>query len=206
MSVYNSSQTSDVRAQRRTETREALLDATIDSLVELGYGATTTRGVAKRAGVSQGAQQHYFPSKAALVDAAIHRLTVRFADEVSAAPLPGSNERERAESLVERLWEMHNLPIGHAVFELFNAARTDAAIAKRVALMLESGSSLTYQVVCELLPGYAEREGFENWLLVTMAAMRGTVILTAIPDIRAGAATWPMVREQILDNLNRLMD
>src|ERR1019366_1193637 len=41
--------------ERRDETRAKLLDATIESLVEVGYSATTTRLLAERAGVSSGA-------------------------------------------------------------------------------------------------------------------------------------------------------
>ena len=47
------------RAARREQAVEALLDATLESLATEGFAATTTRGVAQRAGVSQGLQQHY---------------------------------------------------------------------------------------------------------------------------------------------------
>jgi AcrR family transcriptional regulator len=49
--------------ERRAATRGALLDATIDCLVEYGYHGVTTSRVAERAGVSRGAQVHYFPTK-----------------------------------------------------------------------------------------------------------------------------------------------
>jgi AcrR family transcriptional regulator len=45
-------------AERRETTRLALLDAAVACLMEDGYAALTTRKVAERAGVSQGAQQH----------------------------------------------------------------------------------------------------------------------------------------------------
>lgn len=193
------------RAQRREATHDALLDATVESLVELGYAGTTTRGVAERAGVSQGAQQHYFPSKAALVDAAIMRLTVKFAAEAASTPLKGDSERERAEAFIDLLWHMHNLPIGRAVFELFNAARTDADVAKRMAQTLAEGSELTHQVACTLLPDFARIPGFAEWLLVSVATMRGTVTITAIPGVRGGFASWPVVRSHILQSLENLV-
>ena len=46
----------------------ALLDAAIESLIDDGYAAMTTRRVSERAGVSQGAQQHYYPTKSANQD------------------------------------------------------------------------------------------------------------------------------------------
>ena len=42
-------------AERRETTRLALLDAAVACLIEDGYAALTTRKVAERAGVSQGA-------------------------------------------------------------------------------------------------------------------------------------------------------
>src|SRR5204862_5492808 len=59
------------QAERSAATQALLLDATIDSLVEVGYANTTTTGIAERAGVSRGAQMHHFPSKGELVAAAV---------------------------------------------------------------------------------------------------------------------------------------
>jgi AcrR family transcriptional regulator len=79
------------QAERREETRTALLDATIECLVTYGYAKTTTGRVAELAGVSRGAQTSYFRSRAELVGAAIGHLaeqrieSVRQAREVEAA-------------------------------------------------------------------------------------------------------------------------
>src|SRR5438045_9398121 len=58
------------QAERTASTRAALLDATIDCLVEYGYAHLTTTRVVERAGVSRGAQVHHFPTKAELVSEA----------------------------------------------------------------------------------------------------------------------------------------
>ena len=60
---------------RREATRNALLEATIQCLVQQGYAGTTTRAVAERAGVSAGALQHHFASKQELVSEAISYLS-----------------------------------------------------------------------------------------------------------------------------------
>ncbi|MGF2951529.1 TetR/AcrR family transcriptional regulator, partial [Mycobacterium sp. THU-M116] len=59
------------QAQRSSETKAALLDATLDLLVESGYKATTLTAVAHRAKVSLGALLHHFPTKNDLLVAAI---------------------------------------------------------------------------------------------------------------------------------------
>src|SRR5688572_25187232 len=60
--------------QRRDETRRALLDAAVESLIEVGFARTTTLEVQRRADVSRGALLHHFPSKAELLVAAIAHL------------------------------------------------------------------------------------------------------------------------------------
>src|SRR5712675_230963 len=59
------------QAERRAATRTALLDAAIDCLVAEGYANTTTRRIAERAGLTPGALQHHFVSKAELLGQAI---------------------------------------------------------------------------------------------------------------------------------------
>src|SRR5215471_3557154 len=53
--------------QRRDETRRALLDAAVESLIDVGFARTTTLEVQRRADVSRGALLHHFPSKAELL-------------------------------------------------------------------------------------------------------------------------------------------
>jgi len=60
--------------QRREETRRALLDAAVESLIEVGFARTTTLEVQRRADVSRGALLHHFPSKAELLVAAVDHL------------------------------------------------------------------------------------------------------------------------------------
>jgi AcrR family transcriptional regulator len=75
------------QAERRTVTRAKVLTATIDCLVEHGYANTSTRHIAKRAGMTVGALQHHFASKADLMAAALQTLGDRMADEfIAEAP------------------------------------------------------------------------------------------------------------------------
>src|SRR3954470_14576480 len=70
--------------QRRDETRRALLDAAVQSLIEVGFARTTTLEVQRRAQVSRGALLHHFPSKAELLVAAIDHLAEIRARELKA--------------------------------------------------------------------------------------------------------------------------
>src|SRR5256714_14152289 len=88
------------QADRRAATQAALLDAAIETLVDDGSAALTTRGVSERAGVSQGAQQHYFPTKTALVQAAIGRVAPQLIPFLLGDVDADAGERERVEILL----------------------------------------------------------------------------------------------------------
>jgi AcrR family transcriptional regulator len=121
------------QAQRRASTRAALLQATIDCLIELGYAGTTTNEVQQRAGVSRGALTHHFASKAELLLAAIDYLYEDFSASIrdAAATLPSGEERLRP--AVRVLWDRFDGPLFLAAMELWVAARTDTEL--RVALL-----------------------------------------------------------------------
>src|SRR3989442_6463844 len=86
------------QAERSEHTRELLLDATIGCLVELGYARTTVHEICLRAGLSRGAQQHHFTTKAELMAAALQHLFARLSHEVLHAieRLPHGPERVSA--------------------------------------------------------------------------------------------------------------
>jgi AcrR family transcriptional regulator len=112
---------SRTQAQRTAATRAKLLDAAIESLDELGYSGTSTHGIAKRAGVSRGAQLHHFPTKESLVVAAVgHLVDKRLVEILDAEPDP--------ELGLETLIDAFSGPLFYAALELWVAARTDPAL------------------------------------------------------------------------------
>lgn len=118
-------------SERRTQedrtaaTQRALLQATIDCLVEYGYAGTTTRLVADRAGVSRGAQTHHYPTKRDLVVAAIDQLfadqAANFTDAFRQVP---QSERTFGRA-IDALWDIVSGPAYAATLEVIVAGRTD---------------------------------------------------------------------------------
>src|SRR5437868_6497623 len=94
--------------QRRDETRRALLDAAVESLIDVGFARTTTLEVQRRANVSRGALLHHFPSKAELLVAAVDHLAGMRAHELKllAGQLPNEHDgRARTNAVLELLWQ-----------------------------------------------------------------------------------------------------
>ena len=113
------------QAERRTTTRAALLEATIATLVEQGYGRTTTTEVTKRAGVSQGALFRHFPTKSALVAAAAEQLFAETIDEFSSAFERTSDDDASVGIALRRLWHVFCSSKLQAVYRLYVEAPVD---------------------------------------------------------------------------------
>jgi AcrR family transcriptional regulator len=169
-----------IRAARREQAVEALLDAALESLATVGFAATTTRGVAQLAGVSQGLQQHYFPTKAALIDAAINRLATRLLEEAS-RPVEGATERQRAELLLRRLWDSFSSPVLTVVAELLVLARIHPDTAEKTATTLVAVTDRVVAAAEQALPTYARRPGFRDALLLALSAIRDATTVARIP-------------------------
>jgi AcrR family transcriptional regulator len=125
---------------RSVATRAALLDAALESLVARGYAATTTVEIARRAGVSRGAQLHHFPTKAELLTAAVeHLLDRRLAED-------------RLDAAADLLWTMFTGPAFVAWVELWIAARTDPELAAAVIAMDVRFTDESRAMFLELFP------------------------------------------------------
>jgi AcrR family transcriptional regulator len=168
--------------QRSIDTRAALLDAALETLVERGYAATTTTEVARRAGVSRGAQLHHFPSKAELLTAAVgHLLERRVAEyrKVFANVDPGADVLDAA---IDLLWPMFQGPTFVAWVELWIAARTDPALREAVVAMDDQFIEECDAIFAEVL---ADRGTVDDGL-----AHIGRAFAFALMD---GMALWSLI-------------
>ena len=173
------------QAERRTATRSALVRATVDALVELGYARTTTQEVQSRAGVSRGALTHHFTAKADLVLAAMDHLYEEFSESVrkAAAALP-DDPAARIRLGVELICERFHGPLFVASMELWTAARTDPEL--RAALLPHErrlGAQLRELSVEVFGERVARHPASEAVYQVLLTSMRGQAMTYALqPD------------------------
>ena len=125
------------QAERSAATRVRVLDAAIACLQELGYARTSTPEIARRAGVSRGAQLHQFPTKVELVTSAVEHLFERRRAEFVEAFALIPADSHRATAAIDLLWSMVQGPTFDAWLELVVAARTDDELRPAVASMTE---------------------------------------------------------------------
>jgi AcrR family transcriptional regulator len=164
------------QAERSAETTEALLDATIEAIAEVGFHGATTAEICARAGVTDGALFHHFDTRIDLVLAALARTTerriagyVEFAAQVRAAGQPID--------LLRMVWRLARDEIAVVWAELTIAARTDPELRERVRPALEARWALI-RSAAEAFPALAVMEPRDRdvWLQL----MRGTIELTAV--------------------------
>jgi AcrR family transcriptional regulator len=160
--------------ERRDGTRRALLDAAVESLIEVGFARTTTLEVQKRAGVSRGALLHHFPSKAVLLTAAIDHLAEMRGRELKsrATSLPGGGER--VDAVLDLLWECFGGALFQVTVELRAAARTDAELR---AVLTTAERALRDRIVQQSRslfgPALGEQPGFDRAIDLTLQLMIG---------------------------------
>lgn len=182
--------------------RLRLMEAMVDTLVELGWAGTTTTVVSRRAGVSRGAQLHHFPSKQALVVAAVEHLTDRRRDELRLAA--GSlTEPGRIRGVLEILSAQFVSPVFFAALELWVAARTDADLRDAVGPLERRIGRETHAYAVELL-GIDESRGDNRQLVqATLDLLRGLGLAASLSDDAKRRATvldsWAAALEHELE-------
>lgn len=161
--------------ERTATTRAKLLDATVECLHEVGYAHTTATDIAKRAGVSRGAQLHHFPTKAELVTTAVEHLFDRRREEFLAAFAQLPAGADRVHHAVDLLWTMVSGPTFYAWLEVVVAARTDRELQRSVVPMAERFSQTVRDTFHEI---FSERGGpyFDQAPTFTFGLMQGLAL------------------------------
>lgn len=161
--------------------RQRLLEATIECLVELGWSGTSTTVVSQRAGVSRGAQLHHFPTKQALVVAAVEHLTERRRDELTrvAGELPAQG---RTRAVLDILAAQFTSPVFFAALELWVAARTDAELQRAVAPLERRMGRETHSHALKLLDVDESRGSNRALVQATLDLLRGLGLAASLSD------------------------
>ena len=182
--------------------RARLLDATVECLVERGWSGTSTTLVSERAGVSRGAQLHHFPTKAALVVAAVAHLTHARGAELAAAAaaLPAGERRTRA--VLEMLGDHFTSPVFTAALELWVAARTDTTLMEAVAPLEQQVGRDTHRLTVELLGADESRPGVRELVQATLDLVRGLGLAATLTD---DAARRARILDQWADTLDSVL-
>ncbi|CNG73704.1 TetR family transcriptional regulator [Mycobacterium tuberculosis] len=170
----------------------------MECLVDLGWSGTSTTEVARRAGVSRGAQQHHYPTKMVLVAAALEHLleAQRLAYETAFAVLPP--ERRNVSGALDLLWEVFRGRPAKALMELAVAARTDDELRPLCIDLNERILQVILETFERLFPQNTLAPDFAQTMLRALFAMFvGLSIQNGLDDDAGGhqAAVLRQVKE-----------
>jgi AcrR family transcriptional regulator len=162
-------------AERMAETRARLLDAVLETLAERGYAETSTTEVARRSGLTRGAQLHHFGTKDQMMVAAVEHLAARVESVDVEAGLAHVPRGDRVRTALAIMSQLFTGALPDAYVELWVASRTHPELADALRQSDEAARDAVRALFgAELL----ERAGpeFDALLDLTLYAIRGMAL------------------------------
>lgn len=159
-------------------TRTAILDAALQCFYKLGYNSTTTEKIAAEAGVSRGAMLHHFPSRIALIAAAVQHLNEKrlSAYETEEIAVQGQVRFTRIEEGIESYWRQLDSWLFVVFLELQVAARTDAELHEILVPAVAEYDRASREATRRLFPDLALSEQFNLAVSVSLYLLEGLAV------------------------------
>lgn len=180
------------QAERRDATIARLIDATIDVLVDIGYGSTSISKICAIAGLSQGALFRQFDSRLDLIARATEAIGERHLQRF-ATSFAHLDDRSAA-ALVEVIRDVCRSRNHAAWHEVMVAARTDPALHAVVVGVLTSFEASIMQLVGSFTDVPAERETRVATIILSIMHMFDseavTVRVKPNPEIERARVMW----------------
>lgn len=153
--------------QRREETVARLLDAGIETIVEVGYARASAAVIAKRARVSDGALFRHFATMSAFMGATAYEVMRRqlelFTKQVTEIPA----EQPPLEAVLTILRDVTGNDTNTVMYELLIAARTDEKLRATLQDVLAEYAANIHEIA-KSLPG---ADQFPPHTFATLVAM-----------------------------------
>ena len=167
------------QAERRSETLAAILSASIQILIEDGYAGFSASRVAARAGVSRGAQEHYFPKKNDLIAAATQHAMREAVQHAQALAQTATRSSDPIAKFLMDSEHFFFAPVFRAMIEIMIAARSDRALARIVNPIVQDARYVLDGIWTDTLDaaGYP-RENAQQFVELTHYLLRGLFVVS----------------------------
>ena len=154
-----------------------IVDAAVESLIEVGVAATTTLEVQRRAGVSRGALLHHFPTREDLFRAAVGLLVARNEQAVRQELTTAVTEGDPLLRSLRVLRVAMRGPSFAAELELWPVARTNPQLRNVLRRAEGAARRDLYRVVDEVMgPELTASAAYSTVAELTVQLLRGMAI------------------------------
>lgn len=162
------------QAERSRSTREHLIATAIDVVRERSYQGATVFEVAKAAGVTPGALQHHFGSKAVLMMRVVDEILRCGLDTGVQWPEAGTPLDERAGRFVRALWEaVYEPPRFLAAWNVYFGAVSDAELRDYIASRRADVATSMHVRFRAVFPELAADPGADALTDLVFSSLRG---------------------------------
>jgi AcrR family transcriptional regulator len=192
------------REQQRLATRRRIVRAAVDSFEALGYAATTTLEVQRRAGVSRGALLHHFRTRAELVAAAVAELVSQNGAASKESLAQTSGDLDPIDRARCALRSIVSRPAFGIEMELWMAARSDGELRTHLRQAERSAMKDWQQGLDEMFgPDLVAHPAYPAVIAVTTPLMRGLAVTRSLAASTArldqSLDAWAAFARQALD-------
>jgi AcrR family transcriptional regulator len=181
------------QARRRSESQALILSASLHSLAEKGYAGFSASGVAAMAGVSRGAQEHYFRTKGDLIAAATR---LAMAEAVEYARTLAQTATQSADPIDKFLADSEHFfftPVFQAMIEIMIAGRSNRALSRIVnPIVLDARQALNNIWTDRLGAAGYPRASAQQFIELTHYLLRGVFLVS-------NWLPYPIDRSEVID-------
>ena len=195
------------RAERRQASREAILRATTECLVEEGYARLTTRRVAEKAGVAQSTLMHYFPTRESLLVEAVTDIALDLAEaSLEEIDLSALRKPDHREAVLDSAWKQLTSPSALAAAQLWVAAWSEPELARALGDLERRIEGLLAPTSATLFPDQFEAPEFPALLDATISVIRGLLLTIPISSRQEVERRWEAIKPLLLRATDQLFE
>jgi AcrR family transcriptional regulator len=195
------------RAQQRAATRLAVIEATVDCLMQDGYAALTTRRVAGRAGVAQSTVMHHFATREALLVEAVTHVALRLAERaVDRIDLGALRTPAHRGAVLDEAWREFSSPQALAAAQLWAAVWGEPELAPTLRELEERIGAIVLSTSHALFPELRDDPRLPALLDASVAVIRGLVMAIPVWGAEHVATRWAAIKPLLLDAAAQLLD
>ena len=156
------------------QTRERLLDAAVGLMQAKGHGQLSVHEVARAAGMTAGAVQHHFSSKAALMLEVITRLIGQLEEASDFWPPAHWRLKRRADHFVQQAWaKLYGQPRFAVAWSAYLAAREDALMVAHIVERRRQLTASLHQRMAQSFPEMCQGPEASARVQFALSALRG---------------------------------